>query len=213
MGASFRLSEPAFPIVVSGPSGVGKTVLCRRLIEAHPRLARSISATTRPMRGGETDGTSYLFWTEDRFRSERERGALAEWALVHGHHYGTPRSWLDAKLAAGVSPVLNIDVQGAAQMRGAYPASLLVFILPPSMEELEKRLRGRETDAEEEIRRRLQTAVTEIARLPEYDHVVVNDRLETAVAELVAVVRGERARVTRRVGSSWRFPDAGEERP
>jgi guanylate kinase len=213
MGASFRLSEPAFPIVVSGPSGVGKTVLCRRLIDALPRLARSISATTRPIRPGETDGESYIFWSEARFREEQAGDGLAEWALVHGHHYGTPRSWLDARLAAGVSPVLNIDVQGAAQMRRVYPSSLLVFILPPSMKELEKRLRGRETDAHDEIRRRLETAKVEIGRLPEYDHVVVNDRLEAAVDDLVAVVRGERARVSRRLPAGWRFPEAGEVNP
>jgi guanylate kinase len=208
---SFRLAEPAFPIVVSGPSGVGKTVLCRRLLDSLPHLVRSVSATTRRIRPGEQDGASYYFWDEKRFAQERDGGALLEWALVHGHHYGTPRVSLEERLAAGLSVVLNIDVQGAAQIRRSDPRALLIFVLPPSMAELARRLRGRETDDEDEIRRRLRTAAGEVARLPEYDALVVNDSLEMATEDLISIVRAERLRVARRVSAGWRLPALQEE--
>lgn len=211
MDPSFRLAEPAFPIVVSGPSGVGKTVLCRRLLDSLPNLVRSVSATTRAMRPGEEDGVSYFFWDEKRFAQERDGGGLLEWARVHGHHYGTPRAWLEEQLSAGLSVVLNIDVQGAAQIRRSDPRALLIFVLPPSMEELGRRLRGRRTDTEAEIRRRLRTAAEELARLPEYDTLVVNDSLETATEDLVSIVRAERLRVARRVSAGWRLPALQEE--
>ncbi len=206
MDQDFGLGLPAFPVVVSGPSGVGKTVLCRRLCESLPRVVRSISATTRPPRMDERDGESYFFWSEARFRAGVTRGELAEWAEVHGHLYGTPRTWLDGRLAEGQSAVLNIDVQGGLQVRSAYPAALLVFLLPPSWGTLEARLRGRGTDSEEEIERRLLNAEREIEMLPRYDAVVVNDRLDEAAADLIAVVRAERLRVARRVESGWEPP-------
>jgi guanylate kinase len=209
MDQDFGLALPAFPVVVSGPSGVGKTVLCRRLCAALPRVVRSISATTRPPRVDERDGESYFFWSEDRFRTERDRGGLAEWAEVHGRLYGTPRSWLDERLVAGESAVLNIDVQGGFQVRAVYPLALLVFLLPPSWEALEARLRGRGTDAEEEIQRRLRNAQREIQVLPRYDMVIVNDRLDEAATDLIAVVRAERARVARRIAGDWTPPARG----
>jgi guanylate kinase len=206
MDQEFGLARPAFPVVVSGPSGVGKTVLCRRLCESLPRMVRSISATTRPPRGDERDGESYFFWSEDRFRAEIDRGGLAEWAEVHGRLYGTPRSWLDERLAAGESAVLNIDVQGGLQVRTVYPSALLVFLLPPSWAALEARLRGRGTDAEEEIQRRLCNAEKEIRVLPLSDAVIVNDRLDEAAVDLVSVVRAERARTPRLIGPGWEPP-------
>jgi guanylate kinase len=206
----FGLSLPAFPVVVSGPSGVGKTVLCRRLCESLPRVVRSISATTRPPRVDERDGESYFFWSESRFRAEIERGGFAEWAEVHERLYGTPRSWLDERLLAGESAVLNIDVQGGLQVRAVYPSALLVFLLPPSWEALEARLRGRGTDAEEEIQRRLRNAEREISVLPRYDAVIVNARLDEAAADLVSVVRGERTRSQRRIPEGWEPPSRRE---
>jgi guanylate kinase len=206
MDQDFGLARPAFPVVVSGPSGVGKTVLCRRLCEALPRVVRSISATTRTPRVDERDGESYFFWTEHRFRGEIDRGGLAEWAEVHGQLYGTPREWLDERLAAGESAVLNIDVQGGLQVRAVYPGALLVFLLPPSWTALEERLRGRGTDADDSIRRRLRNAEQELRVLPRYDAVIVNDRLDEAAADLIAVVRAERARVARRIEAGWEPP-------
>lgn len=210
MDSAYRLAEPAFPIVVSGPSGAGKTVLCRELCASLPFLSLSVSATTRALRGAEEDGTAYFFWPREQFHAVREAGGFAEWAQVHGQLYGTPRVWLDDRLRAGRSVVLNIDVQGGIQLRAAYPDALLIFVLPPSMEVLAARLRGRGTDAAEEIERRLHTASREIGQLPEYDAVVINDRLEDAVADLVAVVRGERLRTRRRIPPDWTWPSSGE---
>jgi guanylate kinase len=206
----FGLALPAFPVVVSGPSGVGKTVLCRRLCDSLPRMVRSISATTRPPRPDERDGQSYFFWNETRFRAEIDRGGLAEWAEVHGRLYGTPRSWLDERLVAGESAVLNIDVQGGLQVRTVYPSALLVFLLPPSWGALEARLRGRGTDAEEEIQRRLRNAEREIRVLPRYDAVIMNDRLDQAAVDLISVVHGERSRTSRRIAPGWEPPPRRE---
>jgi guanylate kinase len=210
MDQEFGLALPAFPVVVSGPSGVGKTVLCRRLCESLPRVVRSISATTRLPRVDERDGESYFFWSEKRFRAEADSGGLAEWAEVHGRLYGTPRPWLDGRLVAGESPVLNIDVQGGLQVRTVYPAALLVFLLPPSWASLEARLRGRGTDAEAEIQRRLRNAEREIEVLPRYDAVIVNDRLDEATLDLVSIVRAERLRTSRRMAAGWEPPPRKE---
>ncbi len=199
----FQLVDPSFPVVVSGPSGVGKTVLCQQLCRRLPRTVLSVSATTRAPRAEERDGESYFFWSMERFETEREAGGLAESALVHGHWYGTPRRWLDDQLAAGRCVILNIDVQGGKSIRSAYPDAVLAFILPPSREALARRLRGRASDAEEEVRRRLRTAEEEFRSLPDYDYAVVNDVLETAAEELIGIVRGERTRVSRRVPPGW----------
>lgn len=192
--------EPSFPIVVSGPSGVGKTVLCRGLVSRVSWTRLSISATTREPRPGEKEGESYFFMDRKRFEAEIEAGRMAEWAEVHGHLYGTPRSFLESELGAGRSVVLNIDVQGGLQIRRAYPGAVLIFLLPPSWEVLEQRLRNRATDRDDQLRRRLERARREAAVLPEYDYVVVNGVLEAAVDELVTIVSGERARVWRRLG-------------
>lgn len=209
MDPSYRLAEAAFPIVVSGPSGAGKTVLCRELGDALPDLRRSISATTRPRRGAEEDGEAYFFWSRERFLTVRDQGGFAEWAEVHGQLYGTPKAWLDERLAAGSPVVLNIDVQGGLQLRASYPGALLVFVLPPSLNVLEARLRGRGTDPPAEIERRLRTAREEIGQLPKYDAVIINDRLDEATADLVAVVRAERLRTGRRVPRGWTWPPEG----
>jgi guanylate kinase len=195
-----KLLEPSFPIVVSGPSGVGKTVLCRGLVARATWTRRSISATTREPRGGEIDGESYFFRSRTAFEAERDAGGLAEWAEVHGQLYGTPRSFLERELSVGRSVVLNIDVQGGLRIRTLYPQAVLIFLLPPSWEVLERRLRARATDSDTEMERRLERARREAAVLPEYDYVVINDELEQAVDELVTIVTSERARVWRRLG-------------
>jgi guanylate kinase len=195
-----QLMDAAFPIVVSGPSGVGKTVLCERLIAGLPWTVRCITATTRPRRPREEDGINYFFYKDEEFLKRRDAGGLAEWAEVHGHLYGTPKEFLDARLGEGKSVVLNIDVQGGLSIRRAYPEALLIFLLPPSMAILESRLRRRGTDSDEVIARRLVNAQTEMQVLPQYDYVVTNGDLEEATLELISIVRAERARTSRR----WR---------
>jgi len=188
---------PPLVLVVSGPSGVGKTVLCERLIAGDPFLVDSISATTRPPRSGEEDGVHYYFWSEDRFREGVREGLFLEWAEVHGHLYGTLAATVDASLRRGRSPVLNVDVQGGRSVKGLRPDAVLVFLVPPAMEALEQRLRGRATDDEETIRRRLRNAREEIREWEHYDYVVLNDELPRAIETLRAVLQAERSSVTR----------------
>lgn len=204
MGCVPDLITAAFPLVVSGPSGVGKTVLCETLIQRFSWMVRSTSATTRAPREDESDGESYFFYSRERFESERAKGAMVEWAEVHGHLYGTPKLFLEEKLASGFCVVLNIDVQGGLSIRRHYPEAVLVFLVPPSMEALAARLRARQTDTEERVSRRLDQAQHEMAMLPQYDYVVLNDDLERAQADLVAVSLAERARVARRLPLRFR---------
>lgn len=174
-------------VVVSGPSGVGKTTVVDRLLErTRLPLRRAVTATTRDPRGGEVDGTHYHFWTPDKFLKAVGDGRMLEFAQVHGRdYYGTPRSEVDEYRAAGKGVVLVIDVQGAEQVRRHYPGDhLSVFIDAPSAEELETRLRSRQSEPEEKILRRLASAKLELARKGEFDHVVVNCDLESAVGEL-----------------------------
>jgi len=189
------LPGPGLLLVLSAPSGAGKTTLARRFQAREPDARFSVSATTRAPRGRERDGVDYHFVTRERFAALVAEGALAEWAEVHGNRYGTLRATVEAALRAGQVALFDIDVQGGAQIRDAWPSrTVTVFVLPPSMEELERRLRGRSTDADAEIARRLVTARAEMARgLAGYDYVIVNDRLEAALEQLVAVVTHERA--------------------
>jgi guanylate kinase len=192
-----KLAAPAFVLVVSGPSGVGKNAVCERLVRADPALVPSVSATTRPPRPGETSGRHYHFWPESRFRSEIAAGRFLEWAEVHGQLYGTPREFLEAARERGQCPVLNIDVQGGASVKRLLPEAVLVFLFPPSLEALAARLRGRGTEDEAETRRRLRVAEEEMRRWTEYDYALVNDDLERAVSRVAAIVEAERARVAR----------------
>ncbi|MEZ4650131.1 MAG: guanylate kinase [Candidatus Eisenbacteria bacterium] len=194
-----RLILPAFPVVVSGPSGVGKTVLCDRLLSQLGHAVRSISATTRPPRENENDGESYFFYTDDEFREAVAHEEMAEYAEVHGRFYGTPKAFLDENLSAGRSVVLNIDVQGGLQLKRSYPGSVMVFVLPPSWAVLEERLRGRKSDSAEQIEARLARARQEVEEISRYEYVIVNDDLNRAVQELVGIVRAERSRVDRRL--------------
>jgi len=177
--------------VITGPSGVGKGTLIRGLLERVPKLALSVSATTRPPRPGEVDGVDYHFLSADEFERRVAAGEFVEHARYSGHRYGTLRSELERQLAAGVPVVLEIEVQGARQVRAAIPDAVAVFIAPPSREALRARLVGRGTDTPEQVRERLLLAERELAAQPEFAHVVVNDRLEDAVSELVAIVRRE----------------------
>ncbi len=176
--------------VVSGPTAVGKGTVVSALSQAHPEIFVSVSATTRPPRPGEVDGRHYLFTSEAEFDELVATGALLEWAVVHGvHRYGTPRAPVLAALAEGRPAILEIDLQGARQVRTSWPDAQFVFLAPPSWEELVRRLVGRGTESVEQQARRLETARAELASQTEFDHVVVNREVGQAVDDLVALVR------------------------
>ncbi len=193
----WRRIDVSFPIVVSGPSGVGKTSIVDCLLELDPQCVRSISATTRLPRAGERDGESYFFVAEERFLQMRERGELAESAVYRDCWYGTPKAFLKSQIDAGLSVVLNIEVQGGLQVKRHDPGSVLVFVLPPSWDELRRRLTSRGTDTPESIDGRIRRGVEELEMVRDYDFVIVNDDLNRCVADLAAIVRAERRRRTR----------------
>ena len=175
--------------MITGPSGVGKGTLIRGLLERVPELELSVSATTRAPRPGEEDGVDYHFLTSERFESRVNAGDFVEHASYSGNRYGTLRSELERRLAAGAGVVLEIEVQGARQVRASMPDAVAVFIAPPSLDALRARLVGRGTDSPEQVDERLRTAERELEAQPEFGHVVVNDRLEQATDELVEIVR------------------------
>jgi guanylate kinase len=179
--------------VITGPSGVGKGTLIRGLADRIPELELSVSATTRAPRPGELDGIAYHFLSPEQF-DERVRGdQFVEWAEYSGNRYGTLRAELERRIVRGVPVVLEIEVQGARQVREKMPEAVQVFIAPPSRETLRARLIARGTDTDEQVRARLETADAELAAQPEFRHVVVNDRLEEAIEALVAIFAGELA--------------------
>jgi guanylate kinase len=199
-----------FVLVISGPSGAGKSTFVRLLLERCPELRFSVSATTRPRRDTESDGREYHFLSDAEFERRVQAGEFLEWAEVHGARYGTLRSEVFPALAAGHCPLLDVDVQGGVRVKEALADAVLVFLLPPSMLELERRLRERKTESEERIRRRLQRAPEEIRCLPSYDYVVVNEALATTQTELEAIVRAERLRRGRLTDDSG-SPDVAAE--
>jgi guanylate kinase len=185
-------------LVLSAPSGAGKTTLAHRFRAAHPDAVFSVSVTTRAPRGAERDGVDYHFVSPARFAELVNEGAFAEWAEVHGKRYGTLRATVEASLRAGRIALFDIDVQGGEQLQRAFPReAVTVLVVPPSLAELERRLRGRSTDSDEVIRRRLAAARDEVARgIATYEYVLVNDELEAAQAQLDAIASHERARRT-----------------
>lgn len=185
--------------VVSAPSGAGKTTLCREARLRLPDLAYSVSYTTRAPRPSELEGTDFVFVTEAKFRSLQEGGEFAEWATVHGNLYGTRATVLEEALQEGRDVLLDIDTQGAAQLRARYPEAVLVFIVAPSLAELDQRLRERRSDAETEIARRLARARDEVKLWRRYDYLVVNSDLKEAAEHLTAIITAERCRTARLV--------------
>jgi guanylate kinase len=186
--------------IVSAPSGAGKTTLVERLVEQTPHLVMSRSYTSRQSRAGEADGVDYNFVTRQRFESMIEAGEFLEWASVFGNLYGTCASETERQLMTGADVVLVIDVQGARKVRARGLEATTVFVMPPSLEVLERRLRGRSKDSEADIQRRLTVAREEVAAVTEYDYVVVNDELTGAVDRLRSIVIAERARLLRMRG-------------
>lgn len=184
-------------VVVSAPSGAGKTSLCRGAVASIPDLIHSVSYTTRPPRFEEKDGRDYHFVSEADFLKRIEEGEFAEWARVHGNLYGTSRLQLERHFQAGKDVILDIDIQGAAQLREKYPTGIFVFVLPPNMEKLELRLRLRKTDPAEEIQRRMQKAVAEMKDYSHYQYLIINDDLDTAITALRSIVLAERCKTFR----------------
>jgi len=193
------MSNPARLFVVSAPSGAGKTTLCEQLLGQMPKLVRSVSATTRAKRRGERHGIDYFFVSPQRFRRDAARGHFLEHAVVFGNHYGTPRKFVEQQLARGTDVVLSIDVQGALQVRRSFgQRAVFIFIMPPSMAELRKRLRARGTDSARQIKERLAVARREMSFVPRYDYCILNDTIRAATECLRAIITAERARVTTR---------------
>ncbi len=175
-------------IVLTGPSGVGKGTLLRSLRQRHPELYLSISATTRTPRPGEIDGVDYYFLSRSEFEEKIAQDAFVEWAEFAGNYYGTPRQSLETQMAQGHWVILEIEVEGARQVRRTFPEALLVFVRPPSFAELERRLRGRDRDSEDAIQRRLERAKEELQAADEFDVQVTNAVVEEAIRELEAAV-------------------------
>ena len=190
--------------VVSAPSGAGKTTLCREMRQRLNDLAYSVSVTTRAPRPGEIDGTDFRFVSEPEFRAMLDRGELAEWATVHTNLYGTPAMPMETALRDGRDVLLDIDTQGAAQLRARYPEAVLIFIVAPSMGELEQRLRERRSDPEREIAGRLERARHEVTLWRRYDYLIVNRDLKEAMEQLASIIQAERSRVAR---LALTFPD------
>lgn len=181
-------------ILISGPSGTGKGTVCDLLRQKHPKISYSISATTRQPRPGEQDGVNYYFYSRERFQKMIDQGQLLEWADVYGNYYGTPKQKVLDRLNAGEDILLEIDTQGALNVMKVMPEGLFIFLLPPSLEELAARLKGRGTETEESLHRRLGAAVDEIKLASKYRYVVVNDKVEDAQEAIANIIAAEHHR-------------------
>ena len=201
MAESVHLDRRGVLFVLSSPSGAGKTTISKKMLAADPDIALSISATTRPPRPGEVDGKDYHFVDVARFKEMAADGEFLEWAHVFGHRYGTPRARVEELLAAGKDVLFDIDWQGAQQLyQEAGPDVVRVFVLPPTMEELERRLRARGTDSDEVIAARMARAANEISHWDGYDYVLINDNVDACYGEVAAILRAERLKRRRQIG-------------
>lgn len=191
------MTQEGILVVLSGPSGTGKGTVCKELLRCCPRLHYSTSATTRQPRLGEVDGVNYFFVTRESFCAMAEQDQLLEWAEVYGNYYGTPRKYVDEKLRGGSDVVLEIDTQGALQVKEKFSRGVFVFLLPPSLDELASRIWKRGTDSPDVIKRRLSAASEEFRHIHNYDYVVVNDNVEQAVSKIKSIIAAEKCRVAR----------------
>lgn len=189
-----KMTEKGLIIVISAPSGAGKTTLCRLISASMPKVKYSISSTTRPMRTGEKNGYDYFFLSKEEFIKNIKRGGFAEWALVHGNYYGTPKKALNALLEHGYDVIMDIDVQGGLKIKKAYRDAVLIFVMAPSFSELQKRLKGRNKDNNTVIEKRLANARKELKQLPRYEYLVINRELKTAQKEIEEIINAEHKR-------------------
>ena len=183
-------------VILSAPSGTGKSTICRRLLQRRKDLKYSVSGTTRAPRPGEKNGRHYFFLSKEEFKRKIARNEFLEWALVHDEYYGTPRSFIESALKEGSSVLLAIDVQGAASIRRKIPEAILVFVAPPSLESLKERLAARRDDSQT-VAKRLANSKGELAEAKNYDYLVVNDDLEKAVSQIESILTAESLRVSR----------------
>ncbi|UQZ87245.1 Guanylate kinase [Paenibacillus konkukensis] len=189
--------EKGILVVLSGPSGVGKGTVCKALRQCAPELIYSVSATTREPRQGEVDGVNYFFKSREQFQKLIQEDQMLEWAEYVGNFYGTPRKFVEDTLNSGKDIILEIEVQGALKVKQKFPQGVFIFLLPPSMDELESRIVGRGTESEESIRSRMSVAMDEIRLLEHYDYAIVNDRVELACSRIQSIIVAEHCRKER----------------
>lgn len=201
-----RWTGTALLVVISAPSGGGKTTVINALRRKHAEFLYSISVTTRPKRAGERSGVHYYFASPAEFETLKQEGKLVEWATVHGKSYGTPRANIDRARRKKSVMLFDLDVQGAASLRGAMPETVSIFLLPPSMAALNRRLRGRRSDDREAIEKRLETAKSELSRAGEYEYLVTNNDLDDCVKDCESIIRAELLRRERHPSAESGFP-------
>lgn len=209
---SSNTTKKGIPFVLSGPSGCGKGTIVRALLDKYPdAFALSVSATTRPPRAGEVDGVHYSFISKEEFEHRIAHNEILEYTSYCGNYYGTPKKEIDERTARGVHVILEIEVEGAMHVRSLCPQAILIFVLPPDFRTLEGRLRGRGTNTEEDIRRRLERAKEEIGYLNQYDYIIVNenDGAEAAAEEIAGIIRAEQHKVARQPGAADAFLQSG----
>lgn len=194
-------------IVLSGPSGTGKGTVCKALLNKHRDISISISCTTREPRAGEVHGKHYFFTNINEFEERIGKGEFLEYANVFSNYYGTPKSFVDEMLASGKDVLLEIDVQGALKVKENSPEGVFIFLIPPSMAELEKRIRSRGTETEEKIRERLGKAGAEMDLMDRYDYVIINDEVDNVVAKIESIMDAERLRVPRNLDKIQQFKE------